>query len=118
VSADYKTNPLRVCASSTGGPAISVSATLIVNDSSSEDGRARLTRVDQQRQCANLTAHRKTGQAKIQLVFAVAPFIGNGEFTVAMELAHPALETGDLKFEVKGEVRDTPRKLQRTFDLP
>jgi hypothetical protein len=116
VSADYKTTPLGVCASSTGGPAISMSATLIINGR--VDSRIRLERIDQERKCDALTASRTTGAAKIQFVFSVAPFAGNGEFIVAIELEHTALKSGRLTFNVEGEIRDTPRKLQRTFDLP
>jgi hypothetical protein len=82
------------------------------------EGKIRLERIDESRKCDTLTAPRKSGQAKIQLVFSVAPFIGNGEFTIAMELHHPVFDSGKRTFKVAAEVRDTPRKLQRTFNLP
>lgn len=93
-----------------------MTATLIINGN--VDSRIKLERIDESRKCDSLTASKKTGVAKIQLVFSAVPLIGNGEFKVAIELQHPVFASGKRRFNVEGEVRDMPRKLQRTFDLP
>jgi hypothetical protein len=118
MSSDYKTDPLRVCASATGGADVDVSATLFVDGETSQPGDATLTDVHLKRKCANLEASASTGAAKIRFILVVVPLVGNGEFEVVMELSHPAIPNSPRRITRTGDVGDEPRTFSVTFRLP
>jgi hypothetical protein len=118
MSSDYRTDPLRVCASATGGADVDVSATLFVDGETSQPGDATLTDVHLKRKCANLEASASTGAAKIRFILVVVPLVGNGEFEVVMDLSHPAIPNSPRRITRTGDVGDEPRTFSVTFRLP
>ncbi len=118
-TANYRTIPLEVGASATGGADVDVSATLFVDDKTSQDGDVTLVDVHKAAGKASIRAHKTAGDAKLLLVFIVVPLVGNGEFEVNVELEHPRLPNGKVTIRRKGEVADgNVGRFQKTFRLP
>jgi hypothetical protein len=115
---DYKTVPLQVCASSTGGADVDVSATLLVDDQTTQEGDATLVDVHRARSCANLRARKKKGVVQIRFIFVVVPLVGHGEFSVTVELSHPRIQNSPRKITRTGDVSGRPKTFSKTFTLP
>jgi hypothetical protein len=118
MSADYKSQSLRVCASATGGADVDVSASLFVDGETSQMGDDTLTDVHLKRKCASLQAHTTSGQAKVRLILVVVPLVGNGEFEVELEFSHPAIPNSPKKIVRAGDIGDEPKTFSLTFKLP
>jgi hypothetical protein len=116
--ADYKTHPLNICASALGGADVDVSATILVDDVTSQVGDATLTDVHLARECANIRAHKKTGVAKLRLIYVVVPLVGNGQFSATVEVSHPKIANSPRKITRTGDAKDGPKTYSTTFVLP
>ena len=115
---DYKTTPLKVCASATGGADVDVSATLLVDGKTSQAGDMTMVDVHIERKCVELQAHKKGGEAKVRLLFTVVPLIGNGEFEVTVEFSHPDIPGSPLEIVRSGDAGSEPKPFSKTFVLP
>jgi hypothetical protein len=115
---DYKSTPLKVCAMATGGADVDVSATLLVDGQTTQEGDATLVDVHKAQKCADLTARKKTGAAQIRLIFVVVPLVGNGQFEVTVELSHPRIQNSPRKITRTGDAGDGPKTFVKTFNLP
>ena len=116
---DYRTTPLRICAFSTGGADVDVSATLLVDGQTTQEGDTTLVNVHVDRKCAELRARKKGGKvAKVRLLYTVVPLVGNGEFEVAVEFTHPDIPGSPLEIIRTGDVGSEPKNLSKTFVLP
>ena len=115
---DYKSTPLKVCALATGGADVDVSATLLIDGTTTQEGDATLVDVHKARQCADLTARKKTGVAQIRFIFTVVPLVGNGEFAVTVELSHPRIQNSPRKITRTGDAGAGPKTFLKIFNLP
>jgi hypothetical protein len=115
---DYRSVPLDICASATGGADVDVSATLLLDDQTTQEGDATLVDVHKDRRCAKLRARKKNGVARIRLIYVVVPLAGNGEFAVTVELNHPRIPNGPRKITRTGDVSGGPKTFSKTFNLP
>jgi hypothetical protein len=116
---DYRTLPLKICAFATGGADVDVSATLFVDDSTTQEGDTTLTNVHQARQCATVRARQTDGEVKLRILLAVVPLAGNGDFAVQIELDHPNIPGTPRHFSIVGTVPDgVPKPIRRTYKLP
>jgi hypothetical protein len=70
MSKDYKTTPLRICADVRGGADVDVSATLFVDDETTQTGSVTLPDVHLERQCSALEA-----QVNLQFGAASEPLV-------------------------------------------
>lgn len=118
MSADYKTNPLRVCARATGGADVDVSATLFVDDEAIQDGDVTLVDVHKKRKCAAIVAGSDSGDAVLRLIFIVVPLAGNGEFEVTVEISHPAIDGSPRVIKRTGNAPNEPKAFVLKFKLP
>lgn len=116
--ANYRSEPLTVCATATGGADVDISATLFIDGSTTQEGDATLTDVHVARACADLRGRKASGQAKLRLVFVVVPLAGNGQFEVRLEIGHPSFPESPVVLVRKGDVGDEPKTFQKTFNLP
>lgn len=114
---DYHSTPLRIQASSTGGADVDVSATLMVDGVTDQDGDATLVDVHRSEKRASLRAP-SAGKTKLRLLFIVVPLVGNGEFEVTVTLTHPDINGGSPLERIKtGDVSDLT-VFRSTFNLP
>lgn len=116
--ADYRSTPLSICASATGGADVDVSATLLIDDETTQEGDATLVDVHKSRQCVDLTARKKAGVARIRFIFVAVPLAGNGEFEVTVELSHPGIANSPRRITRSGDAGDGPKTFKKTFVLP
>ena len=116
--ADYKSTPLSLCASSTGGADVDVSATLLIDGTTTQPGDVTLTDVHKGRKCADLTARKVSGRATVRFIFVVVPLVGNGEFEVTVELSHPAIANSPRIITRTGDAAKGPKTFVKTFLLP
>lgn len=115
---DYKSTPLSVCASSTGGADVDVSITLLVDGTTTQLGDVTLTDVHKGRKCADLRARDVTGHATVRFIFVVVPLVGYGDFEVTVELSHPAIENSPRIITRRGDAGKGPKTFVKTFILP
>ncbi|MBL0093527.1 MAG: hypothetical protein IPP50_15040 [Piscinibacter sp.] len=115
---NYRNPPLRVCASATGGADVDVSATLMLDGKTSQAGDATLVDVHLGEKCADLTAHKSSGDATLRLIYVVVPLVGNGEFEATVELSHPAIPNSPRRITKTGDASDGPKTFSLTFRLP
>jgi hypothetical protein len=118
MSADYKTQALKVCASATGGADVDVSATLFVDGTTSQAGDITLVDVHKAEKCGEVTARASSGQAKLRLIYVVVPLVGNGDFVVTVTLKHNAVPIASRVISKSGDVSGGPKTFSLTFKLP
>lgn len=94
----FLTTPLHICALSNGGAAVTLTATLYVDDLTSSEAWGTLTRIDKRRRCMDLTAHAEQGPLELELICTAAPSLGNSDYVVAVTIAHPDLPQGGFDF--------------------
>ena len=117
--ANYRDTPLKICASSTGGADVDVSATLFVDRLADAGGDTTLVNVHESKKCASLVAHKASGAATLQLVYVAVPMVGNGQFQVTVELTHPAIEGDPFFFTKSGNApKGEPKTIVETYELP
>ena len=117
--ANYRNIPLKICASSTGGADVDVSATLFVDALADAAGDTTLVNVHESKKCASLKARKSSGAATLQLVYVAVPMAGNGQFEVTVELTHPAIEGDPFSFTKRGNAPPgQPKTLIETYELP
>jgi len=114
---DYRTNPLRISASATGGADVDVSATLLVDDLTDQDGDATLVDVHLTEKEAELRALRP-GKTRLQLIYVVVPLVGNGEFKVKLTVSHPNIVKGPRVITKSGNTDGKLKVLRSNFILP
>ncbi|MFT3818769.1 MAG: hypothetical protein QM750_14210 [Rubrivivax sp.] len=115
---NYRSQPLSVCASATGGADVDVSVTLFIDGSTTQEGDATLTDVHLLRACADLRGRKTSGEATLRLIFLVVPLAGNGQFEVRLEIGHSSFPQSPVVLVRKGDVGDGPKTFKKTFKLP
>jgi hypothetical protein len=94
----FVTTPLHICAHSTGGAAVTLTATLYVDDLTSSEAWGTLTRIDRKRQCMDVQAHTEPGALELELICAAGPLLGNSDYVVRVTIEHPDLPQGGFDF--------------------